>query len=483
MSKNDTSNMKGRCSVHDYSAPGIYHITLAVTEGLGQPLGHVVGDLLQEDGQPNAPHVELSAIGRMVEEELLKSIPAHYPMMQVQDYVIMPEHMHFIIEAHSAIISSNGKRMPLGQVIAGFKKGCNRRYWELTHQGEPDATNASTPAPLSGVAPGVVAPVGVVAPGGVASGVGAPVGVGAPGVGVAPAGVVAPVGVVASAGVAPAGVAPVGVGALAVSPQVSSPQASSRRVSSPQALGSKLSSSATTGRTPLFAYGYTDVMPLRRGQLDQQRRYIRQNPRSRLMRSSNPAWLKAQRGGIDTALTFSALCDYLQRVCPPSLCTPEALAAIQRQLLMADGKITCDTYGDRALLSRRLLPVICHRKDEARFAEQKARCLNEAALGAALVSPRIAKGEQEIMDVAANHGLPVVLIADNGFGDRYHPSTERIGRCSTDRLLLLTPWRYQYRPKKETVSVSFCKTMNCVTQALCRLKDDWWQTDPQKTVS
>ena len=446
MSKNDTSNMKGRCSVHDYSAPGIYHITLAVTEGLGQPLGRVVGDFLQEDGQPNAPHVELSAIGRMVEEELLKSIPAHYPMMQVQDYVVMPEHMHFIIEAHSAIISSNGKRMPLGQVIAGFKKGCNRRYWELTHQGEPDATNASTPAPLSGVAPGGVAPVGVVAP----VRVGALVGVGAP-----------------------VGVASVGVGALAVSPQVSSPQA----------LGSKLSSSASTGRTPLFAYGYTDVMPLRRGQLDQQRRYIRQNPRSRLMRSSNPAWLKAQRGGIDTALTFSALCGYLQRVCPPSLCTPEALAAIQRQLLMADGKITCDTYGDRALLSRRLLPVICHRKDEARFAEQKARCLNEAALGAALVSPRIAKGEQEIMDVAANHGLPVVLIADNGFGDRYHPSTERIGRCSTDRLLLLTPWRYQYRPKKETVSVSFCKTMNCVTQALCRLKDDWWQTDPPKTVS
>ena len=459
MSKNDTSNMKGRCSVHDYSAPGIYHITLAVTESLGQPLGRVVGDFLQEDGQPNAPHVELSAIGRMVEEELLKSIPAHYPMMQVQDYVVMPEHMHFIIEAHSAIISSNGKKMPLGQVIAGFKKGCNRRYWELTHQGEPDATNASTPAPLSGRAPGGVAPAsgigasGVGAPGGVASGVGAPAGVAS------------------------------GVGVLAVSPQASSPRASSPRASSPQALGSKLSSSASTGRTPLFAYGYTDVMPLRRGQLDQQRRYIRQNPRSRLMRSSNPAWLKAQRGGIDTALTFSALCGYLQRVCPPSLCTPEALAAIQRQLLMADGKITCDTYGDRALLSRRLLPVICHRKDVARFAEQKARCLNEAALGATLVSPRIAKGEQEIMDEAANQGLPVVFIADNGFGDRYHPSTERIGRCSADRLLLLTPWRYQYRPKKETVSVSFCKTMNCVTQALCRLKDDWWQTTPQKEVS
>lgn len=406
--------MKRRCSEHDYSAPGIYHITLVVTESLGQPLGRVVGDINQEDGHPNAPHVELSPIGQMVQEELLESINAHYPMVQVQDHVIMPEHMHFLIEAHSTIMSHNGRVMPLGQVIAGFKKGCNRRYWELTNQGEPDATNASSAASHSG----------------------------------------------ASVSVSGVGVSSSGVGILAVSPQ------------KPAA---KLPSSASTGRTPLFAYGYTDVMPLRAGQLAQQRRYIKQNPRSRLLRSSNPAWLKVQRGGIDTALTYSALCGYLQRECPPSLCSPEALAAIKSRLLLADGKIALDTYGDRSLLQYRLLPVICHRKDATRFAEQKARCLDEAAQGAILVSPRISKGEQEIMDAVVNKKYPVIIIPDNGFTDLFHPSEERLNLCAEGCFLLATPWQYQYRPKKETVSVSFCKTMNCVTQALCLLKDDWWQ--------
>lgn len=42
--------------------------------------------------------------------------------------------------------------------------------------------------------------------------------------------------------------------------------------------------------------------------------------------------------------------------------------------------------------------------------------------------------------------------------------------------LLVTPWQYQYRGKNELVTVPFCKAMNCVAQALCRTKDDWWKT-------
>lgn len=74
--------------------------------------------------------------------------------------------------------------------------------------------------------------------------------------------------------------------------------------------------------------------------------------------------------------------------------------------------------------AHRCLPVVCHRRDKARFAEQKARCLEEAQAGTLLVSPRIAKGEQEIIG--------------------------------------------------EAITVPECKTMNCVAQALCRTKEDWW---------
>ena len=60
-----THSMNGRCFMHDYSAPGIYHITFEVTEGLGQPLGRVVGDIHQEDGLHHPS--PLSSQGQLVE--------------------------------------------------------------------------------------------------------------------------------------------------------------------------------------------------------------------------------------------------------------------------------------------------------------------------------------------------------------------------------------------------------------------------------
>ena len=79
------------------------------------------------------------------------------------------------------------------------------------------------------------------------------------------------------------------------------------------------------------------------------------------------------------------------------------------------------------------------------------------------------------MNEAVNHGFPVITIADNGFPERYHPSTERIDRCAQGKLLIVTPWQYQYRGKNEQLTIPFCKAMNCVAQALCRQKDDWWK--------
>jgi hypothetical protein len=426
--------MTCRAVAHDYTRTGIYHITLHVAEGMGQPLGQVVGDESAPDGSPDAPRTVLSAIGRMVEQELLHSIHSHYAMITVQDYVVMPDHLHFLLVVQDKILSGNGKTLPLGQVIAGFKKGCNKRFWAITGQ--------TAPAPAPGTpANGQTAP--------------AP----APGT---------PAGGQTAAHSVPAG--------------------------SPGAPRCKTPSNGTTGRPPLFAPGFCDVMPVDAAQLATQRQYIKDNPRSRLLRSRNRAWLSARRAAIVTALTPSALRGYLQRECPPSLATAEALAAIEARLLIAGGGetaahaatqcpsfIACDCYGNGALFTEhRCLPVICHRKDKALFAQQKARCLEEAARGTVLVSPRIAKGEQEIIDEAVNSGFPVVLIADNGFPPVYHPSAERIALCAEGRLLLITPWQYQYRGKNEQVTVPFCKTMNCMAQALCRTKDSWWKTPKQQ---
>lgn len=405
--------MGWRGSQKNYHWPGTYHITISVLERQQQPLGRIVGDVSKPDGDPLAPKVHLSEIGKMVEHELLHSIHAHYPMIDVEDYVVMPDHLHFIVVVHRDIVSSHGRDTHLGQVIAGFKKGCNRRYWELTGQtaqiwqGQPAVASPSLCSPSASFS------------------------------------------------------------LPAVYPQVS--LASSQP--------SKIPSDASTGRPPLFSYGYVDVMPLKEGQLERQREYIRNNPRYRLMRQQHPKWLVAQRASVATSLTLPALKGYLQRECGAAQFNTGKWEMLQQRLLTENNAVVCDSYGNSQLLSARLLPVVCHRKDAPLFQLQKARCLAAAASGAILVSARIAKGEQDIINSAIQQGYPVVTVEDNGFPSLYHPSERRMDLCLANKLLIVTPWLYAYRRVGDTISVAECKAMNCVVQAICRTKDSWWKEE------
>ena len=433
MMESSTHRMDRRSYQHHYCWAGVYHLTMKVSGDLRQPLGRVVGSVGIPDGEPGAPVVELSEMGKMVEYELTHSITRHYPMIEVQEYVVMPEHLHAILAVKSRIVSASGRETHLGQVIAGFKKGCNRRYWEYIEQrGKPAATRM--PA-MDAERRGTVVDAerrGAVVD---AERWGTAVDGGAEGSGVDGGSV-----------------------CLSVYPK-----------------GYKVPSNGTTGRKPLFAYGYVDVMPLDAQQLEQQRRYIRNNPRSRLMRTENREWLQPKRLAVPTAVSLVALRGYLQRECLMPSLDEDRWSDLQSQILLSNGQVVCDSYGNRQLLDRRLLPVVCHRKDASFFSQQKERCLSAACEGAVLVSARISKGEQTIMDEAVSNGCPVVLVKDNGFPMIYHPSEHDIVLCAESRLLLVTPWKYKYRAVGKSIGVEECKTMNCIAQALCRQKDSWWK--------
>ena len=435
-------NMKRRSHSHDYSRSGYYHITISTTKALHQPLGQIAGRLDKPDGDSDAPHVVLSPLGQMVEQELRESIQRHYPMLEVMDYVVMPEHLHFLLVAHKDIVSNGGKPTHLGQVIAGFKYGCNKRYWAMTGRAKPGSTAAAT-AGGTAAAPEVAPP--------------------------------------AAPEAAPPAAEPPGTRGSVLGDSVAKLEADVKpgTVGKPGAVG-KLDA------PPLFDAGYCDVMPIDEAQLATQRAYIRANPRSRLLRTTNRQWLQPQRNTVNTAVSIRALKGYLQRECPrqmapdnqatmPSQMTPDGFAVITQRLLQEDGYVVCDSYGNVELLHRKLLPIVCHRKDAALFEQQKARCLAEAAAGAVLVSARISQGEQDIMDAASTLGFPVVRIEDNGFPDIYHPSAQRMDDCASGLLLLITPWCYQLRSHTENITTLVCKTMNCIAQAVCRQKDDWWK--------
>lgn len=413
--------MKRRSFTHEYSYRGYFHITISTGQQLRQPLGRVCGDIGKPDGDAGAPHVELTPFGQMVQQELLTSIKHHYPMVEVDTYVIMPEHLHILLHATRDIFSATGRRTHIGRVIAGFKQGCNRRYWEMTGRITAPATE--------GLAEGL---------------------------------------------------ATKSPDAITSNAEATTKAAATNAATTNAAMALNDSvvehhPSPSAPLPPLFDAGYCDVVPVDEAQLATQRAYILNNPRSRLLRTSNRARLMPRRGGIDTAVSPSAMCGFLRRECTANQFTPAIWQELQARFLIENGHISCDSYGNRELLKRHLLPVVCHRKDTTLFTQQKTRSLEAAAAGAVLVSARIARGEQDNMDAASAAGYPVIRIIDNGFSDRYHPSEEMIDACANSHLLLMSPWRYQFRRKDEAIHVPFCKAMNCVAQALCRTKDDWWK--------
>ena len=445
--ENYNHRMDRRSKHKRYGLPGTYHVTIKVNMVYRQALGRVIGDINAADGSPQAPHVELNEAGRMVEQELTTSITANYPMVEIQDHVVMPDHLHCIVVVHRDIFSKNGVATHLGQVIAGFKKGCNRRFWEMLDlRGKPANTgedsipgnagenskpaNAGEDSKHSNTGENSKAASTSENSNEVSMGAG---------------------GSQAKAG---------GEGSLcpAVYPQ-----------------GYKVPSCGTTGRAPLFSLGFVDVIPLSAEQLETQRHYIHNNPRSRLLRSSYRLWLQCQRKSIDTHLSLRALKGYLQQECSPAQFNEEIWHRIKKLLIVKDGHVYCDSYGDCGMLNSPILPVVCHRKDTLLHSHQLQQCMEKAAEGTVLVSARIAKGEQKIMDDVIAQSYPVTLIADNGFPEIYHPSEVRIQMCAEGLLLLVSPWQYHYRAADEMITVAECKTMNCIAQAICKTKDSWWK--------
>lgn len=111
-------SMKRRDDHHDYAERRMYMITIEV-EGRRPIFGHLEGDVFASSDSANAPHIVLSPLGRMVQNEWL-GIPRYYPQIEVKGIQMMPDHFHGILFVKD--------RLPvhLGQVISGFKAGCRK---------------------------------------------------------------------------------------------------------------------------------------------------------------------------------------------------------------------------------------------------------------------------------------------------------------------------------------------------------------------
>ena len=127
-----------RIKQHDYSSTGAYFVTICVKDrkpilsALIQSVGVGAHDDPQNAAVSSAePQIRLTAVGRIVEKNLLSS--ENIPGVKIDRYVIMPDHIHAIIflDSEQYIKRKDGSsRAPtptnemLPHVISTFKRFC-----------------------------------------------------------------------------------------------------------------------------------------------------------------------------------------------------------------------------------------------------------------------------------------------------------------------------------------------------------------------
>ena len=115
---------KNRLQSYDYQTPGSYFLTLC-TENRACLLGHVT-----EANETRQSIVELSAVGKVV-DEAIRAIPAHYPGVQLDKYVIMPNHVHLILVLPDSIKPCPSVSRIIQQLKGAVTKRLGRRIWQI----------------------------------------------------------------------------------------------------------------------------------------------------------------------------------------------------------------------------------------------------------------------------------------------------------------------------------------------------------------
>ena len=110
-----------RLTSYDYSQPGYYFITICTRERSREVLCSIepaVGAIINRP-----PRIFLTPVGRIV-DGTIRAIPDHYPGISVDQYVVMPDHVHLILSFQH--VGPDGRQIaaptPLPNVIQQMKR-------------------------------------------------------------------------------------------------------------------------------------------------------------------------------------------------------------------------------------------------------------------------------------------------------------------------------------------------------------------------
>ena len=284
---------------HDYAVPGTYEVTMVVA-GRRPVFGEIVGSTKGGGGKPR---LNPSPLGQAVLNNEIAKIHHYYPMVDIWQVCLMPDHLHMIVRINQPL--PKGKH--LGIIIGAFKGGVSRAWWNL------DATVSAA--------------------------------------------------------------------------------------------------SAVETRPPLFEPNYNDHILMRDGQLENWKRYLRDNPLRYMMRR-----------------------DY------PDL--------FQRTLCITIGGTRYSAFGNMLLLRQpEKHQVFFHRRTEGVPTEntdvwrsESQRLLSAANSGDVLVTPGISECEKRIKNIALKEKLRLIHLQVAPIGRYWKPERSRFEACAYGSLLILAPW-------------------------------------------
>ena len=334
-------SMLRRCLDHDYQGRCIYLITL-ITEGRRPLFGELTGKSDAIVGSDDEPRIVLSPLGEEV-QNLFYSIQQWHPEVNSIAIQMMPDHLHGIL-----FVRENMDKH-LGQVISGFKAGCNKAYRRIV---------------LGKDVPCVVA-----------------------------------------------------------SPQHTEHRNTESRERPPR-------SAYNRHQGLLFANGYNDRLLLQAGQLDRWLNYLADNPRRLIAKREHPDLFRVRFGIKIGGQNYAAI-------------------------------------GNRFLLSKPVKrQVQCSRRlNEEEINKAIEQYLNEARMGAVLVSPSISEGEKKVMRSALENHLPLIFLSPVTFTPFTKPGGEFIEACSRGKLLILASW--ENRTATQRLTRQECLNLNDMTKTLC----------------
>lgn len=284
---------------HDYSVPGTYEVTIVVAER--RPVfGDIMGTI---KGSGKKPYLNPSQLGQIVLESEIPKIHNHYPMVDIWQVCLMPDHLHLIIRINQPLPKGNH----LGIIIGAFKRGISRAWWNL------DTTVSAALAAKS--------------------------------------------------------------------------------------------------RPSLFEPNYNDHILMRDGQLENWKRYLRDNPLRYIMRREYPD-------------------------------------LFQRALCITIGNTRYSAFGNMLLLRHpEKLQVFFHRRTDGIPTEntdfwktESLRLISAANSGDVLVTPGISECEKRIKKMALEQKLRLIHLQADPIGRYWKPERSRFEACAFGSLLILAPW-------------------------------------------